>query len=328
MRIKFIICSILLATIFLCCELFDYTPLPRDNPHDLNAPDLPSSMVTGVNISLPIVEIIVGEDEIIQINIEPVDAVASSVVWSSSDTSIATVLSTGVVTGISTGSVTLTVTVYAGDYTFTDSCTVNIVAQPVTIISPVDGQNIKGNVLLKAEVINDIIVQSLIFYLDETEISTDDSAPYEIIWDSNSIPDNSYEFKAIAVDSVGNELESKTNNVVVSNNEIDSILPIVSINSPADSSDVSGVQLITASASDDTAVFSVDFYINDTLVFTDYILPYEYSWNTAEESDSSIEIRVNATDGSGNSSDDVHNVTIDGSVAIWGSATWGNFVWN
>ena len=56
--------------------------------------------------------------------------------------------------------------------------------------------------------------------------------------------------------------------------------PIVTITYPKDGDAVSGVVSITATADDNMGVEKVEFYIDDTLEYTDTDEPYSYSWNT------------------------------------------------
>ena len=46
---------------------------------------------------------------------------------------------------------------------------------------------------------------------------------------------------------------------------------------------LSGQQTISILAEDNTGIDSVDFFINNALVYTDFVEPYEYDWNTEFE---------------------------------------------
>ncbi|UCD05558.1 MAG: hypothetical protein JSV98_10695 [candidate division WOR-3 bacterium] len=63
--------------------------------------------------------------------------------------------------------------------------------------------------------------------------------------------------------------------------------PQVEITFPVDGSVVSGTVEITADATDDSVVVSVEFYIDDSLVSTDTAAPYAHTWSTAGLVDSS-----------------------------------------
>ncbi|HSW79932.1 MAG TPA: Ig-like domain-containing protein [Candidatus Saccharimonadales bacterium] len=83
---------------------------------------------------------------------------------------------------------------------------------------------------------------------------------------------------------------------------IDTVAPTVSVTSPANGSAVSAgsTASVTATASDNDSVSSVDFYIDGTKVSTDTTSPYNYSWNTTNVSLGTHTIQAKATDPSGN----------------------------
>ena len=87
--------------------------------------------------------------------------------------------------------------------------------------------------------------------------------------------------------------------------------PSVEIVEPEDGSYVRGVITIRAEASDNVAVESVEFYIDGSLVFTDYDAPYEYEWNTTEWADGQHAIRSMAKDLVGNTRDVEISVIVD-----------------
>lgn len=64
-------------------------------------------------------------------------------------------------------------------------------------------------------------------------------------------------------------------------------MPEVAITAPVDGSEVSGMVLITAEATDDEGIVNVDFYIDDSLVAASPVAPYDYLWSTYDLEDSS-----------------------------------------
>ena len=91
--------------------------------------------------------------------------------------------------------------------------------------------------------------------------------------------------------------------------------PTVSITSPLNGATVSGTVNVTADASDDVGVDKVEFYIDDVLKSTDTTSPYEYSWDTTEETDGSHGIKAKAYDTIGQTATDSINVTVDNAPA-------------
>ncbi|MBI2334346.1 S8 family serine peptidase [Candidatus Daviesbacteria bacterium] len=88
-------------------------------------------------------------------------------------------------------------------------------------------------------------------------------------------------------------------------------LPAVSVTSPLEDGVVSGTVLITADASDDNGVVSVDFYIDGVLLSSDTASPYEASWDTTNATEGAHVITATATDTASQTSSDDVNVTVD-----------------
>ena len=60
---------------------------------------------------------------------------------------------------------------------------------------------------------------------------------------------------------------------------------------------VEGIVTITADANDNTGISKIEFYIDNSLMFTDNSEPYEYEWDTAEHSNCALhKIKVIAYD--------------------------------
>ena len=90
---------------------------------------------------------------------------------------------------------------------------------------------------------------------------------------------------------------------------IDDIPPSVIISSPEERSCIMGITVVSVDAYDnETGIVRVEFYLNETLVFTDYDYPYEYVWNTTGCPDGAYTIKVIAYDLAGNVAE--HEVTV------------------
>ena len=83
----------------------------------------------------------------------------------------------------------------------------------------------------------------------------------------------------------------------------DSTAPTVSISNPANGAVVSGRVSIAASASDDTRVAAVEFYVDGVLVGRDTGSPYSAGWNSRKAGFGSHTIRVRALDAAGNAAE-------------------------
>ena len=101
-----------------------------------------------------------------------------------------------------------------------------------------------------------------------------------------------------AVNTTG--LESNFSNEVTLT--FDTTAPSVSLTSPAGGSTVSGTVTVSASASDDVPVASVEFFVNGASLGVDTSAPYSVPWVTTSLGDGSHTLTAQAIDTSGNSS--------------------------
>jgi|GEM_PF-969054 len=89
--------------------------------------------VTSVSLDKTTLAINAGDSEELSVNINPSDATDKSVVWVSSNDSIATVDDNGVVTGVAKGTATITVTTISGSKTASCKVTVNVGVESVSL---------------------------------------------------------------------------------------------------------------------------------------------------------------------------------------------------
>ena len=86
--------------------------------------------------------------------------------------------------------------------------------------------------------------------------------------------------------------------------EVDSTPPTVSISSPVSGQTVSEIVTITVTAQDNEAISKVEFFIDNSLAYTDSESPYEYEWNTITyENGSEHTVKVISYDTSDNSTE-------------------------
>jgi chitodextrinase len=165
----------------------------------------------------------------------------------------------------------------------------------VSVTSPVDGASVDvGVVTITANATDNAAVASVEFFVDATSIGTDSSAPYEAAWTATAGP---HTISAVATDSSGNTGTSAVINVtgVVP----DTTDPSVTIDSPGDGAGLlAGAIPVTASATDDTAVTSVEFFVDGVSIGTDSSAPYEVTWNAATAG--SRVLTATASDAAGN----------------------------
>ena len=78
--------------------------------------------------------------------------------------------------------------------------------------------------------------------------------------------------------------------------EVDTTPPTVSITSPVSGQTVNEIITITVTTQDNEGISKVEFFIDDSLHFTDTESPYEYEWDTTKETDGDHTIKVNSYD--------------------------------
>ena len=98
-------------------------------------------------------------------------------------------------------------------------------------------------------------------------------------WVTTTLPDGAHTVTAVARDGAGNEATAAAVTVTVAN---DTAAPAVSVTSPAADATLNGTVTLSASATDDVAVASVQFFVDGVaLGAADVDAPYEWTWSTA-----------------------------------------------
>jgi predicted phage tail protein len=80
----------------------------------------------------------------------------------------------------------------------------------------------------------------------------------------------------------------------------DTTAPATSVTAPANGATVSGTVSVTASATDNVGVTSVEFYLDGALQSTDTTAPYSWSWNTTGATNGGHSLMTKAYDAAGN----------------------------
>jgi uncharacterized protein YjdB len=104
----------------------------------------PAVAVTGVSMSPTSATIAVNNTRQLAATIAPANATNTSVTWSSSNNSVATVNASGLVTGIAAGTATITVRSVDGNKTATSAITINVVATTGVSVSPTSASIFAG----------------------------------------------------------------------------------------------------------------------------------------------------------------------------------------
>jgi hypothetical protein len=216
------------------------------------------------------------------------------------------------------GSITFT---YTGTYpnltprTFEVRETPDVVAPTTTITSPTNSATLIGTTTISASATDAVGVTHVDLFINSVFTGTQSSAPYEFVWDTTTYANGSYTLEAVAHDAAGNHATSSPIKVTLDNPIIpppDTTAPTVTITSPSDTAIVSGTGvLLSATATDDTAVTSVEFKLNGTPLADITVSPYEYTWDSTTVSNGIYTIDAVARDAADNYATSTITVTVD-----------------
>jgi len=207
----------------------------------------------------------------------------------------------------------------AGNSKISSPVTVNVsndTAPPhVSITAPAGGAVVQGTINVTATARDNVGVTSVQFQIDGTNLGAPDTAePFATSWNTTAISNGGHVLSAIARDAAGN---SRTSTAVTVNVANDITPPSVSITAPANGATVSSTLTVSASASDNVGVASVQIQIDGAnFGALDTTAPYSVSWNTTTVANGSHTITAVARDAAGNSrTSAASTVTVSNSVA-------------
>jgi len=185
----------------------------------------------------------------------------------------------------------------------------------VALLSPQPNSIVAGTITFSAAVSNSVSAASVWFLVDGHSVGAEDaSAPYQTSWNSVNTANGQRTIHAVARDAAGNTTISAPVTVTVANGTGDVIPPLVSVNAPATNATALGIVTISANATDNVGVASVQFTLNGVnLGAPDAVAPYAINWSTAGAVNGNHAVRAIARDGAGNvTTSDVRIVAVSG----------------
>jgi Bacterial Ig domain len=204
---------------------------------------------------------------------------------------------------------TVTVTVSNATYSQAIYPPADTTLPNVSITAPTTGSTVNGSRAINATATDNIAVASVQFRIDGANVgSPDTTSPYTYTWNTATSSNGSHALTAVATDTSGNTRTSSTVTVTVSNATYaqapyapDTTLPNVNITAPTTGATVGGTIGVSANASDNVAVQSVQFRV-DGVNFgaADTTAPYSVSWNTTSLSNGTHTLTASCRDTSGN----------------------------
>ena len=186
-------------------------------------------------------------------------------------------------------------------------------APTVAVTSPTTGATVGGTVTVTATASDDVGVTSVQFLVDGAALgAADTAAPYEVAWPTDGATNGAHTLTAVARDAAGHETTT-TISVAVLN---DTTAPTVAVTSPATGATVGATVTVTATASDDVGVISVQFLVDGAaLGEADTTAPYEVAWPTDGATNGAHTLAAVARDAAG------HETTTTISVAVLNDTT-------
>jgi len=172
------------------------------------------------------------------------------------------------------------------------------------IINPFMGAIVSGIVPIIINATDNDSVEYVRIYINNILQGYVTEPPYTFAWNTNLVQDGNYSIYAVATDLTGNETTVTPIIVTTDNgNLIDTTPPSGVIIYPASGTRVSGDINITVHATDNSGNMGrVEFFIDGTSVNMDMNEPFEYTWDTTEETeDEDHVISITLEDPSGNS---------------------------
>src|SRR5678816_3136276 len=183
----------------------------------------------------------------------------------------------------------------------------------VSLTAPLSGAAVSGFVNMTANASDDVGVTGVQFLVDGIDTGAEDTlAPFSAQWNSTGASGGSHMISARARDGAGNTTTSVLVQVTTSTTSTDTTSPTVGMSTPAGGSTVQGSVTISAAASDNVGVWSVQFLLGGVpLGAEDTTAPYAISWDTNTLPNGLYSISARARDAAGNiATTDGRNLTI------------------
>jgi YD repeat-containing protein len=217
-------------------------------------------------------------------------------------------------TGIPNGGHALTATAREADASLTtarndvtvDNPTPDTTTPSVRVTAPAGGSTVSGQVTIAADASDNVGVTGVQFKLDGANLGGEDTAaPFEAAWDTTKSTDGQHGLTAVARDAAGNAATSSVATVTVKNAAPapapDTTPPSAQLTSPTAGATLSGQVPVSANASDNVGVSSVQFKLDGAnLGAADTSAPYAVAWDTTASTNALHSLVAVARDAAGN----------------------------
>lgn len=178
---------------------------------------------------------------------------------------------------------------------------IDTIPPALSLVSPANGATVSDILNVAADATDDIGVIGVLFKADGNVVDSEDTLPpYTTLLNTAQLRNGIHTIEATARDAAGNTSNSVIS-ITTSNTILDTIPPVISINSPPAGTTLSNVVTLIALATDWGGIANVQFQADGSNLGDPISTPpYQYSWNTASVLDGSHTISAVATDSAGN----------------------------
>jgi hypothetical protein len=167
----------------------------------------------------------------------------------------------------------------------------------VNLTSPTSGAVIGGTVVVNATATDDLGVSGVRFTLDGAPLGAEDiEAPYAVVWNTEPVTDGAHTLSAIARDAVGKQTATSISIIVTH----DTTPPSIAVVQPVTAAVVSGIASVSAQASDNVGVTSVQFLLDGAPLGTPLtVAPFQVPWSTTGIANGTHVLSATARDAAG-----------------------------
>ncbi len=191
----------------------------------------------------------------------------------------------------------------------------------VKIVYPANGHTVSGIITISIEASDNNKVALLELFIDKEVITSvnyesliakyalGDKYRWEYQWDTTVYEKGEHTIEVIATDDAGNTAQDEI--TVYVGEQTDAEPPIVKIVYPANDQTVSGIITITIEASDNNKVALLELFIDNEVIASESDkTTWKYDWDTSFYERGEHRIKVTATDGAGNTAQDIITVYV------------------
>lgn len=180
------------------------------------------------------------------------------------------------ITAVATNSSDLTTTSSAIPVTVSNTATPT--APTTSVTAPTSGSSVSGAINLTANASDTAGIKNVQFQIDNQNVgSADTTSPYSVSWDSKTVANGTHTVRTIATNTSG----LATTSAAVSFSVNNPTAPTVTVTSPTAGTTISATTALTADASGNPAVTSVQFKIDGNNVgVADTVAPYSVNWDS------------------------------------------------